>query len=78
SLKTTTIDHVFYNKGNLYEDNSSSNIDRHYKYNSSYYVNGKHISTYLNEWIDSIGATSYPDIEFKKWNTDSIVLPVFQ
>ena len=78
SLKTTTIDHVFYNKGNLYEDNSSSNIDRHYKYNSSYYVNGKHISTYLNEWIDSIGAASYPDIEFKKWNTDSIVLPVFQ
>ena len=78
SLKTTTIDHVFYNKGNLYEDNSSSNIDKYYTYNSNYYVNGKHISTYLNEWIDSIGATSYPDIEFKKWNTDSIVLPVFQ
>lgn len=78
SLKTTTIDHVFYNKGKLYENNSSSNIDKYYKYNSRYYVNGKHISTYLNEWIDSIGATSYPDIEFKKWNTDSIVLPVFQ
>ena len=78
SLKTTTIDHVFYNKGKLYENNSSSNIDRYYMYNSRYYVNGKHISTYLNEWIDSIGATSYPDIEFKKWNTDSIVLPVFQ
>lgn len=78
SLKTTTIDHVFYNKGNLYEDNSSSNIDKYYTYNSNYYVNGKHISTYLNEWIDSIGATSYPDIEFKKWSTDSIVLPVFQ
>lgn len=78
SLKTTTIDHVFYNKGNLYEENSNSNIDRYYMYNSRYYVNGKHISTYLNEWIDSIGATSYPDIEFKKWNTDSIVLPVFQ
>lgn len=78
SLKTTTIDHVFYNKGNLYEDNSSSNIDRYYMYNSNYQVNGKHISTYLNEWIDSIGSTSYPDIEFKKWNTDSIVLPVFQ
>ena len=78
SLKATTIDHVFYNKGNLYEENSNSNIDRYYMYNSRYYVNGKHISTYLNEWIDSIGATSYPDIEFKKWNTDSIVLPVFQ
>ena len=78
SLKATTIDHVFYNKGDLYYINSNSNIDRYYTYDSNYYVNGKHISTYLNEWIDSIGAVSDPDIEFKKWNTDSIVLPVFQ
>ncbi|MBQ8601749.1 MAG: fimbrillin family protein [Bacteroides sp.] len=78
SLKATTIDHVFYNKGDLYDVNSNSKIDRYYMYNSNYQVNGKHISTYLNEWIDSIGIASYPDIEFKKWNTDSIVLPVFQ
>lgn len=78
SFKVTTIDHVFYNKGDLYYINSNSNIDRYYTYDSNYYVNGKHISTYLNEWIDSIGAASYPDIEFKKWSTDSIVLPVFQ
>lgn len=73
-----TISNVFYNNGAVYITSNSSKTTNRYKYNSSYYVNGKHISTYLNEWIDSIGATSYPDIEFKKWNTDSIVLPVFQ
>lgn len=78
SLKATTIDHVFYNKGSLYEDNLNSSIDRYYQYTSNYQVNGKHISTYLNEWIDSIGATSYPTVKFKKWNTGTTSLPTFQ
>ena len=76
--RSATISHVFYNNGTVYNATSNSTITNHYKYGSTYHINNKHLSTYLNEWIDSIGVTAYPTIEFKKWNTETTVFPTFQ
>ena len=50
------------------------------KYNKNYYTEEKkHLSTYLNEWVENEEKNpTYPNIKFKKWTTDTTTLPTFQ
>ena len=78
NARAVTISNIFYNIGNVYYDSKSSTTTNCYKYDSNYLVDDTHLSSYLNDWIESTGATSYPDLEFKKWSTDTTALPTFQ
>ena len=74
-----TIANSYFNKGkNTYRDPSKSSFNNCEVY-SNYSINGKHLSTYLNEWVDNEEKNpTYPNIKFKKWTTDTTTLPTFQ
>ena len=60
-----SIQYFYRNKGNLYydkdENTTSSTTGR---YDSKFLINSKHISTMLNEWIDS---NKYSKYTFRRW-----------
>lgn len=66
-----TLDNIFYNGGSITASNSSFNNPNIYKY-QQYCVEkdgqNRHISVYLNEWIDTTGKNiKYQNITFNKW-----------
>lgn len=65
-----TIDNCFYNKENyFYTEGSNVSTTNLLKYDDSFSIDGNHISNLLNEWIETTGKTTYPDISFSTWET---------
>lgn len=74
--QNVNIDNFMYNIGSYVcrEQTANVSISNDQKY-ESYKVNGTHISSILNDWIDNPDRTEYKDIAFKHWtNTNP---PVF-
>ena len=65
-----SIDNFMYNKGNLYnkKTGTKTNINNTYQYDNQYNTTTNiPIHQILNNWIDSIGKSNYPNITFKRW-----------
>lgn len=76
--KKATIDNIYYNTQYYYTKNDNSTFTYYKKYTDRS-INGKHLSTYLNEWVENEEKNpTYPNIKFKKWTTDTTTLPTFQ
>lgn len=75
-LRNAALNNICYNNGNAYYDGKNATIKNKHIYDSTFKQDGKHISAYLNEWIEETGATAYPNIIFKKWKTEG--LPRFE
>lgn len=77
----TTIYYCFYNNGNPFREKETGcdeSIRKKY-YKNYCTIDSIPISTYLNEWIEQEEANpSYPNLKFKKWTTDTTILPIFQ
>lgn len=71
-VTNAVLNNICYNEGNSYFDGKNATISNKHKYDSYYQHNDKHISSYLNEWIQTTGQTKYPDITFKEWSTEGL------
>ena len=73
-----TINYVYYNNGKIWTQNTNNSSVTGEQYTNRS-INGKHLSTYLNEWVENEEKNpTYPNIKFKKWTTDTTTLPTFQ
>ena len=74
-----TINHYFYNKGNLYcsKYGTSNSITNTHKYDTNFCYENTLISTLLNEWITDNNHTNYPEHSFCSWTTAN-GFPCFQ
>ena len=63
-----TIQNFYYNKGEVcYNPNATTTTSNTLVYNSSYCIDSIHISQLLNEWIQTTGATAFPNYTFNQW-----------
>lgn len=73
-----SIDHFYSNAGKTYygtaTNTTSSNVSQ---YDTQYNINSTHVSTFLNEWIETTGTTRYPQFVFKYWTTAEDGSPCF-
>lgn len=77
----TTVYSAFNNNGySISKEENGYIVSVRKKYNKNYYTEEKkHLSTYLNEWVENEEKNpTYPNIKFKKWTTDTTTLPTFQ
>lgn len=77
----TTVYSAFNNNGySISKEENGYTVSVRKKYNKNYYTEeNKHLSTYLNEWVENEEKNpTYPNIKFKKWTTDTTTLPTFQ
>lgn len=74
-----SIKYFYYNLGNLYNGTATNTTQSNAKkYDAQYYVDSVHISTLLNEWIETTGKSQYPQYTFRQWTTASDGSPCFK
>lgn len=74
-----TIRNFYYNRGEVYNTKDAKTIITNTAmYDSGYCIDAVPISQLLNEWIETTGATSYPEFTFYKWVTASDGSACFQ
>lgn len=78
NARSATIQNAFYNQGTTYYRMANSSVSDTYKYNSLFQADEKPVATLLNEWIDNIGSREFPQILFKRWETDDNHIPRFK
>lgn len=63
-----SIKNFYYNKGNIYYGTATSTTtSNNLKYDADYFINTEHISTLLNNWIETTGNSQYSQFTFRNW-----------
>lgn len=78
STNKTSIKSFYYNKGELTGgtlDYTPQNVE---EYDADFKFNGTHISTLLNQWIDTTGKESYSNYTFRRWKVSTDGSACFQ
>lgn len=68
-----TFKNVFYNGGNIIANNTTSYTDVYLYENFS--VGENHISVLLNQWIEDIDKSHYPNVTFRNWTINTEITP---
>ncbi len=75
----SSVKNFYYNKGNLYATNGIDATDSDtYKYDKNFKINSTHIVELLNNWINTTGATNYPQYTYNHWTTTNNDPPYFE
>ena len=63
-----SIKNFYYNQGNIYYGSATNTTTSNcLKYDTNYSINADHISTLLNNWIETTGSSQYPQYSFRHW-----------
>ena len=65
---SASIQNFYYNRGDVcYNPNATTTTLNTLIYDSNYCIDSIHISQLLNEWIQTTGATAFPNYTFNQW-----------
>ena len=78
STNKTSIKSFYYNKGELTGGTLNYTPQNVEKYDADFKFEGKHISTLLNQWIDTTGKESYSTYTFRRWKVSTDGSACFQ